>query len=179
MTKLLADVKRNGSGKNYLIQHSAGSGKSNSIAWLAHRLAGLHTANDEKIFQSAWHVMAGGISIVCTVVGYQKYRLAVLMKGNVPVEHPHYFAIFEECRRAYGLHQVALRQNDLITSPITEGLFKNQVVLPFSSYTDTELRMIYEHELTHIKNKDLHWRIFALVTSWIHWFNPVIYLQKK
>lgn len=52
VTKLLADVKRNGSGKNYLIQHSAGSGKSNSIAWLAHRLAGLHTANDEKIFQS-------------------------------------------------------------------------------------------------------------------------------
>lgn len=111
--------------------------------------------------------------------GIKKYRLAVLMKGNVPVEHPHYFAIFEECRRAYGLHQVALRQNDLITSPITEGLFKNQVVLPFSSYTDTELRMIYEHELTHIKNKDLHWRIFALVTSWIHWFNPVIYLQKN
>ena len=52
VTKLLADVKRNGSGKNYLIQHSAGSGKSNSIAWLAHRLAGLHNANDEKIFQS-------------------------------------------------------------------------------------------------------------------------------
>ena len=41
VTKLLADVKANGSGKNYLIQHSAGSGKSNSIAWLAHRLSGL------------------------------------------------------------------------------------------------------------------------------------------
>jgi len=52
VTKLLADVKENGSGKNYLIQHSAGSGKSNSIAWLAHRLAGLHNDKDEKIFQS-------------------------------------------------------------------------------------------------------------------------------
>ena len=52
VTKLLADVKQNGSGHNYLIQHSAGSGKSNSIAWLAHRLSGLHDANDEKIFQS-------------------------------------------------------------------------------------------------------------------------------
>ena len=38
---LLADVKRNGVGKRYLIQHSAGSGKSNSIAWLAHQLIGL------------------------------------------------------------------------------------------------------------------------------------------
>ncbi len=39
--KLLADVKANGIGKRYLIQHSAGSGKSNSISWLAHQLIGL------------------------------------------------------------------------------------------------------------------------------------------
>lgn len=52
VTKLLADVRKNGSGRNYLIQHSAGSGKSNSIAWLAHRLSGLHDDRDEKIFQS-------------------------------------------------------------------------------------------------------------------------------
>lgn len=38
---LLADVKKNGIGKRYLIQHSAGSGKSNSISWLAHQLIGL------------------------------------------------------------------------------------------------------------------------------------------
>ena len=50
--KLLFNVKNNGSGKNYLIQHSAGSGKSNSIAWLAHRLSGLHDNSDEKIFKS-------------------------------------------------------------------------------------------------------------------------------
>ena len=48
----LEDVKKNGSGKSYLIQHSAGSGKSNSIAWLAHRLTGLHDYEDNKIFQS-------------------------------------------------------------------------------------------------------------------------------
>lgn len=52
VTKLLSDVKENGAGRNYLIQHSAGSGKSNSIAWLAHRLTGLHDDKDEKIFKS-------------------------------------------------------------------------------------------------------------------------------
>ena len=41
VTKLLADVKAHGVGKRYLIQHSAGSGKSNSIAWLAHQLIDL------------------------------------------------------------------------------------------------------------------------------------------
>lgn len=52
VTKLLSDVKEHGAGKNYLIQHSAGSGKSNSIAWLAHRLSGLHDRADDKIFKS-------------------------------------------------------------------------------------------------------------------------------
>ena len=52
VTKLLAHVRSHGTGRNYLIQHSAGYGKSNSIAWLAHRLAGLHDAADEKIFNS-------------------------------------------------------------------------------------------------------------------------------
>jgi type I restriction enzyme, R subunit len=40
--KLLADAAQHGAGRRYLIQHSAGSGKSNSIAWLAHQLIGLH-----------------------------------------------------------------------------------------------------------------------------------------
>lgn len=50
--KLIADVKTKGSGENYLIQHSAGSGKSNSIAWLAYHLASAHDKDDRPIFAS-------------------------------------------------------------------------------------------------------------------------------
>lgn len=50
--RLVADALRNGVGQRYLIQHSAGSGKSNSIAWLAHQLSVLHDANDERVFDS-------------------------------------------------------------------------------------------------------------------------------
>lgn len=49
--KLIKDADANGSGKNYLIQHSAGSGKSNSISWLAHRLINI-TKEDKRIFSS-------------------------------------------------------------------------------------------------------------------------------
>lgn len=48
---LLADAKKNGVGKRYLIQHSAGSGKSNSIAWLSHQLIGLEK-QDKRVFDS-------------------------------------------------------------------------------------------------------------------------------
>ena len=50
--KLEASSRANGAGTNYLVQHSAGSGKSNSIAWLAHRLASLHDEADEKVYHS-------------------------------------------------------------------------------------------------------------------------------
>ena len=47
----LADIRAHGAGKRYLVQHSAGSGKSNSIAWLAHQLIGLKR-NDKEVFDS-------------------------------------------------------------------------------------------------------------------------------
>ena len=50
--KITAHAKVNGSGHNYLVQHSAGSGKSNSIAWLSYRLSGLHNSEDKRVFDS-------------------------------------------------------------------------------------------------------------------------------
>ncbi len=49
----LVDLARTeGAGHNYLVEHSAGSGKSNTIGWLAHRLASLHDANNQRVFDS-------------------------------------------------------------------------------------------------------------------------------
>jgi type I restriction enzyme R subunit len=50
--RLLADARAKSAEQRYLIQHSAGSGKSNSIAWLAHQLTSLHDASDQAIFDS-------------------------------------------------------------------------------------------------------------------------------
>ncbi|UNL85271.1 type I restriction endonuclease subunit R [Priestia koreensis] len=50
--QLLGDVRENRTAQNYLIQHSAGSGKTNSIAWLAHRLTSLHDADSKVIFNN-------------------------------------------------------------------------------------------------------------------------------
>src|SRR4029077_15771486 len=50
--RLVADARATGAGQRYLIQHSAGSGKSFTIAWLAHQLATLHGADDRRVFDS-------------------------------------------------------------------------------------------------------------------------------
>ncbi|WP_208317286.1 type I restriction endonuclease subunit R [Canibacter zhoujuaniae] len=49
---LVADAKTHGAGTNYLVQHSAGSGKSNTIAWLAHHLSNLHDSQQRAVFDS-------------------------------------------------------------------------------------------------------------------------------
>lgn len=49
---LVAQAREQGVGHNYLIQHSAGSGKSKSIAWLVHRLASLHDDNNQRVFHT-------------------------------------------------------------------------------------------------------------------------------
>jgi len=50
--QLVADARQHGAGQHYLIQHSAGSGKSNTIAWLTHRLASLHNEQNQRVFSS-------------------------------------------------------------------------------------------------------------------------------
>lgn len=50
--RLVDAARTEGAGHNYLIEHSAGSGKSNTIAWLAHRLASLHDRQDHRVFDS-------------------------------------------------------------------------------------------------------------------------------
>lgn len=52
VTKLVEAARAEGPGRKYLIQHSAGSGKTNSIAWLAHRLSSLHDEDEKKMFDS-------------------------------------------------------------------------------------------------------------------------------
>ena len=50
--KITRHAQEHGAGRNYLVQHSAGSGKSNSIAWLSYRLSGLHNADNQRVFDS-------------------------------------------------------------------------------------------------------------------------------
>src|SRR5690606_29011977 len=51
--KMVAHAKAHGPGQNYLIQHSAGSGKSNTIGWLSHQAINLHDDEDRPVFNTA------------------------------------------------------------------------------------------------------------------------------
>lgn len=75
--KLVADTKSSTAGKNYLIQHSAGSGKSNSIAWLTYRLASLHNFDEREMFQSVFVITDRRVlnrQLQRTILGFEHYE---------------------------------------------------------------------------------------------------------
>lgn len=75
--KLVADTKKTTEGRNYLLQHSAGSGKSNEIAWLAYRLASLHNEEDKEMFQSVFVITDRRVlnkQLQNTILGFEHYE---------------------------------------------------------------------------------------------------------
>ena len=75
--KVIADTKRTTEGRNYLLQHSAGSGKSNEIAWLAYRLASLHNEEDKEMFQSVFVITDRRVlnrQLQDTILGFDHYE---------------------------------------------------------------------------------------------------------
>lgn len=75
--KLVADTKKTKEGRNYLLQHSAGSGKSNEIAWLAYRLASLHNEEDKEMFQSVFVITDRRVlnkQLQNTILGFEHYE---------------------------------------------------------------------------------------------------------
>jgi type I restriction enzyme, R subunit len=104
VTEIEDAVRQDGAGANYLAQHSAGSGKSNSIAWLAHRLHSLHDAKDNKVFNSVvvitdrrvldqqlqstvsqFESTAGVVQTIDDKLGAQSPRLAKALNENKPI----------------------------------------------------------------------------------------------
>ena len=72
--KLIADTKVRTEGRNYLLQHSAGSGKSNSIAWLTYRLASLHNEQNKEMFQTVFVVTDRRVlnaQLQATILGFE------------------------------------------------------------------------------------------------------------
>ncbi len=105
VTKLLVTTKAEKAGHKYLIQHSAGSGKTNSIAWLSHQLANLHDEADQKVFSSVIVITDRTIldqqlqdaiyqfehkqGVVCRITskesGAKSSKLAQALKDGVPI----------------------------------------------------------------------------------------------
>lgn len=83
------------------------------------------------------------------------------------------------CREMGISHAPRLMKNAEVGSPLLAGLGVTYLFLSDREYTDEELRLVFRHELTHYKNKDLWYKLFLLAVRTIYWFNPYLYLMGR
>lgn len=102
-------------------------------------------------------------------------KLKKLLKENIPVREDYWYVLQDEACENYNFNKVLLCQNGRFNTPFVVHSFRVTVVLPFLEYTEKQMRMVMDHELNHIRGKDLLWRKAALVVSWLHWYNPLVY----
>lgn len=129
-----------------------------------------------SVLAAVWLV---GVVVHAVITAIPRYRLHRLRKSCIPVADESWQAILEEYRQRFGIRRVALSQNYGLRSPITVGIFHHEIILPVQDYTMTQMHMILEHEMNHIKNGDLLWKRICLAAEGIHWFNPLVRLLTR
>lgn len=129
-----------------------------------------------KVYGVLAAVWLAGAVCHAVITAIPRYRLHCLRKSCIPAANESWQMFLEEYCRRYGVRRVALSQSYGLRSPITVGIFRHEIILPVQDYTTTQMHMILEHEMNHIKNKDLLWKRICLAAEGIHWFNPLVRL---
>lgn len=66
-----------------------------------------------------------------------------------------------------------------VSSPFLFGIFKTKIIIPDRRFTDEELKMVFAHELTHLKHHDLHIKLLGVAVGCLHWFNPLVHIIRR
>jgi beta-lactamase regulating signal transducer with metallopeptidase domain len=127
---------------------------------------------------AAWLLGAAAFLTAAAVRHLRFYRK--LARTSLPVEDAETLAQLDACRRALGLSRTpALASNSLVRTPMLTGLFRCALVLPEVALDADELRLIFRHELTHLKRRDIWLKLLSLISNAVHWFNPAAYALRR
>lgn len=117
------------------------------------------------------------LSLVTLIANINVYRR---IKNQPNVTHPAVLQVFEQCKRQMSVKQpILLTVTDAVPSPAVYGFMKPRILLSSSlirSMDADHFRYIFNHELAHIKRRDvaMNWLMHVLVI--LHWFNPIMWV---
>lgn len=88
--------------------------------------------------------------------------------------------VYSKVRRKLPIHRsITLRSSKYLNSPLLFGIFKPIIIIPDKAFSESELEMIFTHELTHYRHRDLWIALAASLAQCVHWFNPAVYFIGK
>ncbi|WP_279630934.1 M56 family metallopeptidase [Streptococcus suis] len=126
-----------------------------------------------ELFLLVWLV---GFLVVIgrAVFSYVKFRNLLKRWGN-PIADARILANFQVIKEEFGIQKsIRLFHYPQVSSPMIFGLRNPIVLLPAIDYTDEELDLIFEHELTHYRHRDIYVNLLVLLVKAAHWFNPIV-----
>lgn len=104
------------------------------------------------------------ILIIRKLAGSKDYR--EMLKGTIPEDDDIAVEEFYRIKKKLGIRRrIGLNRNDLLASPIIVGFIFPKVLLPYKKYNREQLQVIFYHELTHFKSKDVFYKICAYYSS--------------
>ncbi len=140
-------------------------------------------------FTQSWHIPAtyilGGVLLTVTLVlvavlFVRQYRYIRYIKSQENLATPAEIEkLSNVAKTVFGKDKkLSLIKCDVVGAPMVTGMLSSVVLLPDYAYTDSELDMVFLHECTHIKNKDLLLKFLVYVYCCLFWWNPLVYLLR-
>lgn len=130
------------------------------------------------VFLILWITIAV-IKLICEGIAYY-ISLNNLKRMSIPVYNPVTVRIYSSVFHQNGIkNPPRLMQNAGLSTPLLTGLTKTELYLPSVGYTAEELKLIFHHELSHYRHKDLWYKMLLRMCATVYWFNPFLLIMLK
>jgi len=115
------------------------------------------------------------IALTVNLTGYGRF-IKYLKGANIPATSRENEMLVILLKRR---HKVRLFRNRFLSTPMLIGMARPYIIIPDASFSETQLKNIFLHEIVHLKRFDIAIKWLTMIAASIHWFNPLMYLIKK
>ena len=130
-----------------------------------------------ELLALAW---AGGLVALVSLAGWRYVQWCRSVRHGRQLSDARCLALLEETRRAMGVHRpVTLVAMTRLGTPAVFGCWRVRLLLPETAVdqlTDQELRLLFLHEMAHVRRQDMLLNLLLMAVQFVHWFNPLVWL---
>jgi beta-lactamase regulating signal transducer with metallopeptidase domain/uncharacterized membrane protein YkoI len=121
------------------------------------------------------------IGVILTFAFYiwcHKRFTAMVKRWGIDITDPNILSALRQAKAELNIpRKIRLKECSAITSPMLTGFVKPVILLPATNIHEDDLLLILKHELIHYKRRDLWINLLVILTTAVHWFNPVVHLM--
>lgn len=119
------------------------------------------------------------VALVWNLIRHRRF-MQVVKRWSRAISKPAVLEAFGKAKEKLGVQkEIGLLCCEPMDSPVLVGIVRPRILLPDLNLTEDELEVVFLHELTHYKRKDLLVKVLMLAAGVLHWFNPMVYVVSK